>query len=151
MNESKSVHEMLFRLKYLTMMSPGTGKTEAICDLAKVMGARVLVHNVREALRIEQNMAPVASRLIRIFAGINSPILVDTHSVSVIASRLQTYIKHIEQLLVEQTFVIRKLEEQRNDLIRQSCDDDKAFNDAVARAQYELVQSIGTNVEGRNA
>lgn len=151
MNESKSVHEMLFRLKYLTMMSPGTGKTEAICDLAKVMGARVLVHNVREAMRIEREYGARGITIDSDFRGINSPIIVDTHSVSVIASRLQTYIEHIEQLLVEQTFVIRKIEEQRNDLIRQSCADDKAFNDAVARAQYELVQSIGTNVEGRNA
>ena len=48
---------------------------------------------------------------------------------------------------------LRRLDddELRNDLIRQSCADDKAFKDAVARAQYELVQSIRTNVEGRNA
>ena len=145
----KSVVDMLHRLQWLTVSAPGTGKTEAICDLAKVMGARVMVHHVSEALRVAQQYGVKAITIDSDMRGMNCPVLVDTHAVSVIAARCRQYIEHLEQRIKTDAVTIRKLTEQRDQLIGFETDE-KRRNRIIQSLQYELLVHVategGTNV-----
>lgn len=138
----KSIVDMLYRLQWLTVQAPGTGKTEALCDLAKVMGARVMVHDVSEALRVSNAYGVRAVTIDSDTRGMSCPILVDTHAVSVIASRSRSYIETLERRIADDKLIIQKLIEQRNYLITDK--DKKRRAHKIQNLQYELMIHVST-------
>lgn len=141
---NKSIKQMLHRLQYMTLMAPGTGKTHALCDLAKVIGARVMVHDVSEVLRIEREYGAKGITVDSDIRGMNAPILVDTHAVSVIAGRLLAYTMELENQIANRDATIGVLTAQRNDLIATKHKGKKALAAAIQNAQYELLVRVST-------
>lgn len=140
----QSIKEMLNRLKWMTAMAPGTGKTHAICDLAKVIGARVMVHHVSEVLRIEKEYGAKGITIDSDIRGMNSPILVDTHAVSVIASRVADYVDELERQIESRDAAIKVLTDQRNTLIAIQSDSESVARSTIQSMQYELLVRVST-------
>lgn len=141
---NKTIKQMLHRLHWMTAMAPGTGKTHAICDLAKVIGARVMVHDVQEVLRIEREYGAKGITIDSDIRGMNAPILVDTHAVSVIANRVMQYVSEIENQMASRDVAIKVLTEQRDQLLATKHKGKKALAAAVQNAQYELLVRVTT-------
>ena len=87
-------------IEMLNSMAIGSGKTFAICEAAKKIGATVVTHNRNEARRIAKEYQVKAVSLCGNIRGTTGPYLVDTQAVSEYSYRKNREIAVMQAQLV---------------------------------------------------